>query len=177
MLEQAYVQCSGLKQEMLLLSFYMQQSLQMYVLYYSSCLNLSDVCCAFPPCCKSCRYTCTQGFPQFTKSEKVCSTIMWMCIRRILCLFRSTLISSGKKGTWKCMRWPYSQLPESFHTGFVRQWFSSPRQKQRQHASSETVGTTIPSCTHNIAVEVAQTHPPISNMTQRATVCVLTTRH
>ena len=60
---------------------------------------------------------------------------------------------------------------------FVRQWFSSRRQKHRQLASSETVGTTIPSHTHDITVEIAPTDPPTAEVTQSATVFVSTTRH
>ena len=60
---------------------------------------------------------------------------------------------------------------------FVRVWFTNRRQKEKhQETASGKVGTTIPSLTHDITVEVASTGAVSAEGMTNATVVIFTTR-
>ena len=60
---------------------------------------------------------------------------------------------------------------------FVRVWFTNRRQKEKhQESASGKVGTTIPSLTHDITVEVASTGAASAEGMPNATVVIFTTR-
>lgn len=60
---------------------------------------------------------------------------------------------------------------------FVRQWFSSRRQKQKQLRALDPIAMTIPSVTHDITIEVLPATPGDTSTEETSTVTVFTTRH